>query len=58
MVQIVLPGGGITTLDEHEVNSFPDKSGVTLPSQPMQQDPADVDPYLVTVKQDEPSGTQ
>lgn len=58
MVQIVLPNGGITTLEEHEVNSFPELAGVPRPIQPAGQDPASVDPYLITVKLDEPPTAQ
>lgn len=58
MVQIVLPNGGITTLEEHEVLSFPNEGGDPMPVVPSGADPASVDPYLLAVKLDEPPGTQ
>lgn len=58
MVQIVMPNGGITTLEEHEVLSFADLAGKVLPAQPVLQDPGDVDPYLLIVKMDEVPGAQ
>jgi len=57
-MQIVMPGGGITTIDEHEVNSFPDRTGIVQPPLPVVDDDSDVSAVLETDKLDESVGSQ